>query len=136
MRKAVVYGILASLGLTALYFAVTSAVSGSGFALSQFEKFWYFIITLALGFGIQVGLYSYLKQKATVSPGMVGFSGATSGAAMVSCCAHYLVNLLPVLGAVGIVTFITQYQIEFFWIGIVFNLAGIAYMMRIYFKMR
>ena len=33
-------------------------------------------------------------------------TGTTSGAAMVSCCTHYLVNLLPVLGATGLVSFV------------------------------
>jgi len=132
----VAYGILAFLGLLTLYFLIVSAVSGPGFAITQFGKFWYFITALAIGFGIQVGLYSHLRQKVIVSPGMVGISGATSSAAMVSCCAHYLANLLPILGVAGIVTFITQYQIQLFWVGIVFNIVGVAYMTRIYFKMR
>jgi len=38
------------------------------------------------------------------------------------------VNLLPILGAVGIITVISQYQVQLFWIGLVFNFAGIAYM--------
>jgi len=38
-----------------------------------------------------------------------------------------LVNLLPVLGATGLVTFATQYQVEFFWVGLAFNAAGIAF---------
>jgi Cu+-exporting ATPase len=54
-------------------------------------------------------------------------SGTTSTAAMISCCAHYLTNIAPVLGATGLVTFAAQYQIEFFWLGIAFNAAGIAY---------
>jgi Cu+-exporting ATPase len=33
----------------------------------------------------------------------------------------------PVLGATGLVTFATQYQVEFFWVGLAFNAAGIAY---------
>ena len=54
-------------------------------------------------------------------------SGTTSTAAMISCCAHYLVNVAPVLGAAGLVTIATQYQVEFFWVGLAFNAAGIAY---------
>ena len=54
-------------------------------------------------------------------------SGTTSSAAMISCCAHYLVNIAPVLGATGLVTFATQYQVEFFWVGLAFNAAGVAY---------
>ena len=85
------------------------------------------MVALAVGFGIQVGLYSYLKVAS--SGKVLAVSGATSTAAMISCCTHYLVNLLPVLGAVGIVTLVSQYQVEFFWVGLVFNLAGLSYML-------
>jgi Cu+-exporting ATPase len=46
---------------------------------------------------------------------------------MVSCCAHYLMNVAPVLGATGLVAFVAQFQVELFWVGLAFNLAGIAY---------
>jgi len=96
------------------------------FVLEQFSLYWYFVIALAVGFGIQVGLYSYLKVAA--SGRVLAVSGTTSTAAMVSCCTHYLVNLLPVLGAVGFITLVAQYQVELFWLGLVFNFAGIIYM--------
>ncbi|MFA5821378.1 MAG: hypothetical protein WC873_04785, partial [Candidatus Gracilibacteria bacterium] len=47
--------------------------------------------------------------------------------AMISCCAHYLVNILPVLGATGLVAMVAQYQVDLFWVAILFNLLGIAY---------
>jgi Cu+-exporting ATPase len=47
---------------------------------------------------------------------------------MISSCAHYLTNILPVLGAVGAVALVAQYQIELFWFGLAANLAGITYM--------
>lgn len=127
MNAAIVKGIAATLILLLVYFTIISWVSGWSFALDQFSQFWYFVITLAVGFGIQVGLYSYLKAK--ISAGrMLAVSGTTSTAAMISCCAHYLVNFLPILGAVGIITVISQYQIQLFWVGLMFNFAGIAYM--------
>ena len=58
---------------------------------------------------------------------MVAASGTTSTAAMISCCAHYLVNILPVLGVTGFITLVAQYQIQLFWLGLAFNLAGILY---------
>ncbi|MDH4235080.1 MAG: YHS domain-containing protein, partial [Gallionella sp.] len=83
--------------LLAVYFGVVSLISGTNFALEQFAKFWYFIVLLALGFGIQVGLYTYIKNLAGqhgASGKVVAVSGTTSTAAMVSCCAHYLANIL------------------------------------------
>jgi len=36
--------------------------------------------------------------------------------------------VLPVLGIAGIATFVAQYQVELFWVGVLFNAGGIAYM--------
>lgn len=129
MNRVFVNGILATLVLLTVYITVVSLVSGWSFAQEQFRQFWYYVVTLSVGFGLQVGLYSYLKSRlTTISPGVVATSGATSTAAMISCCAHYLVNILPILGAVGIITLISQYQVQLFWVGLAFNFAGIAYM--------
>ena len=129
--KSISYGTGAALMLLAVYFGILTLVSGWGFAQSQFSDFWYFIVSLAIGFGIQIALYQYIKRIVHTGQGMgkvVGISGATSTAAMISCCTHYLVNLLPILGVTGLVTFAAQYQVKLFWVGIVFNLAGITYM--------
>jgi len=58
---------------------------------------------------------------------VVAVSGTTSTAAMVSCCAHYLANILPIVGVTGFLTIVAQYQIELFWVGLAFNAAGILY---------
>ena len=54
-------------------------------------------------------------------------SGATSTASMISCCAHYLTNVVPAICAAGIVTVVAQYQVELFWLGLAFNGAGLGY---------
>jgi Cu+-exporting ATPase len=124
------FGALAFGLLLAVYFGAVSLVSGWRFTLDQFSEFWYYIVPLAAGFGIQVALF--VKLRDVVRRGMgtgsvVAASGTTSTAAMISCCAHYLANVAPVLGATGLVTFAAQYQVEFFWVGLAFNAAGIAY---------
>jgi Cu+-exporting ATPase len=116
--------------LLAIYFGVLTLVSGWSFTLSQFEQYWYYVLPLGAGFGIQIGLYTYLKQLALRHEhcrGVVAASGTTSTAAMIACCAHYLTNILPVIGVAGAVTLITQYQVELFWVGLAFNAAGLAY---------
>lgn len=130
IAKPLLYGILASAILLGVYFVTLSLVSGWSFAQSQFLTFWYFIVSLAIGFGVQVGLYIHLKYLARdghETGKLLGVTGTTSTAAMISCCAHYLANLLPLLGAAGIVTFVAQYQVKLFWIGLLFNLGGILY---------
>ncbi len=127
----ILYGTLASAMLLGVYFAVLTWVSGWDFTQSQFSGYWYFIISLAVGFGVQIALYQYIKGLVHSGQGMgkvVGVSGTTSTAAMISCCAHYLVNLLPILGVTGLVTFVAQYQVGLFWVGIFSNVVGIGYM--------
>lgn len=137
--KPIGYGILASLALLGLYFSVLTLLSGWQFSQAQFAAFWYFIVSLAAGFGVQIGLYVYLKNLVASGQGagkVVGVSGATSTVAMISCCAHYLANILPILGVVGIATFVAQYQIELFWVGLGFNILGIVYIFNKIVKFR
>ena len=130
VAKSVLYGTLASIILLGVYFSVLTLVSGWSFAQSQFASFRYFIISLVVGFGIQIALYQYIKSLVHDGQGMgkvVGVSGTTSTTAMISCCAHYLVNLVPILGVTGLATFVSQYQIKIFWVGLAFNIFGIVF---------
>lgn len=136
MKRAHMIGKSAALGtagmatLLGVYLLVLTAVSGWEFMLGQFFEFWYFIVSLAIGFGIQIGLYAYLRGAIHGQNGsgkVVAVSGTTSTAAMISCCSHYLVNILPALGTAGVVTLVAQYQVELFWVGLIANAAGILY---------
>lgn len=130
IAKSILYGTLASAILLGVYFAALSLISGWNFAQDQFFAFWYFIVSLATGFGVQIGLYSHLRNLIRGGQGggkVLGVTGATSTATMISCCTHYLASLLPVLGVTGAVTFVAQYQVELFLVGILFNLGGIFY---------
>lgn len=133
-KSAILYGALASVILLGVYGAVLSLVSGWNFTVYQFRQSWYFVISLALGFGAQVGLYVHLKQlirnhAARLSGGVVATTGATSTVAMIACCSHYLVNILPWLGVAGTLSIIGQYQQQLFWLGLAANLLGIGYLL-------
>ena len=128
--NSVLKGLVGALALLGIYFGVVSLISGWSFAVTQFSSFWYYITSLAVGFGVQIGLYSYLKRAIHRQDGSgkaLAVSGTTSTAAMLSCCAHYLINILPIIGITGFVALISQYQIQFFWVGLVSSLAGILY---------
>lgn len=130
MARPVGFGAAASTALLVVYFGALTLISGWRFTLDQFNEFWFYIVPLAAGFGVQVALYLRLRDvvmQTKDATGVVAASGTTSAAAMVSCCAHYLMNVAPVLGATGLVAFVAQFQVELFWIGLLFNLAGIAY---------
>ena len=131
--RPVLYGVVAFALLLGMYALVLTLVSGEEFLRSQFVQFWYFVLTLAVGFGVQVGLYARLRQVTRHDSGsgkVVAVSGGTSTAAMISCCAHYITNVLQVLGATGLVALVAQYQTELFWVGLVFSLAGTVYVGR------
>jgi len=126
------FGTLSFGALLAVYFALLTAVSGWEFTLAQFKDYWGYVIALGAGFGVQVALFARLRQVLSdAGPrALMTTTGTTSTAAMVSCCAHYLANAAPVLGATGLVTFAAQYQVELFWVGLAFNAAGIGYIGR------
>ena len=123
-------GVLAMLALLSLYFGALTFVSGWEFARGEFSRYWYFVLPLALGFGAQFALLTRLRAlvgKSKNSGTVVAASGTTSTAAMVSCCAHYLVNVAPVLGATGLVAFAAQLQVELFWVGLALSVGGVAF---------
>ena len=131
--KPIITGFAGTVALLIIYFSLITVISGWDFALDQFSQFWYFVVSLAVGFGVQIGLYDYLKSaihKPNESGKVLAVSGAASTGAMISCCAHYLVNILPILGVTGFVSIISQYQVELFWIGLAFNAAGVIYIGR------
>ena len=131
LQGSILKGLLGASLLLVFYFVIVTLISGWQFTQGQFSRFWYFILALAFGFGIQVGLYSYLKnsiRSQNPSATVLAASGTISTAAMISCCTHYLANILPILGITGFITIITQYQIQLFWVGLAANLGGILYM--------
>ncbi len=124
-------GLLATTALLTLYAVVVTTVSGWAFAGQQFSATWYFVVSLAVGFGLQVGLYTYLRQSIMqrhTGGKVVAVSGTTSTTAMLACCAHYLANVASLLGVAGAISVIGQYQRQLFWVGILFNFAGLAYL--------
>jgi Cu+-exporting ATPase len=135
--KPIAYGVLAGTLLLLVYFVLLTLVSGWEFTLDQFEQFWYFVVALAAGFGVQIAMYLRLRHVTMHGEGsgkIVAVSGGTSTAAMISCCTHYLANVLPVLGATGVVALVAQYQSELFWVGLAFNAAGVVYVGRKLFQ--
>ncbi|KKT72630.1 MAG: hypothetical protein UW69_C0086G0006 [Microgenomates group bacterium GW2011_GWA2_44_7] len=132
MPKHIIAGLIASSMLAGLFFAVLTYVSGREFAWEQFQKYWYYLIILWIGFGIQVGLFSLLRVRkhSGESGKAVAASGVTSTLTMVACCTHYMVNLLPLVIFSGLIASISQFQVQIFWIGILVNLTATVYLIR------
>ena len=137
MKKEIRNGIIAAVSLILFYFLVMTVSSASLFAtVSQFKQLWYWMIALSLGFGIQVGLFTRLKNIISHSPvtnqagAVTAASTGTSGASMIACCAHHLTEVLPIIGLSGFAIFLTRYQIPIIIFGIVVNVLGIIYILK------
>lgn len=132
--RSIFFGLAGAALQLSLFFALVSLLSGTDFARSQFSAYRFYILGLSLGFGVQIGLFTWLRsavrRKEQASRRVLAASGATSTLAMISCCAHYLANILPVIGISGVASFVGQYQTRIFWVGLAFNLAGIIYISR------
>ena len=128
-NKAVFYGILAGAALILFFISFVSIFQGFNFALLSFLSLKYWIIALAMGFGVQVGLYSSIKHSLETNAAVAG-SGTMSAGSMVACCAHFLANLIPIIGIAGLAAFFVKYQTTFLGVGILFNLIGINIMLK------
>lgn len=130
--KYIFVGAIAGSGLLGFYFLVFSLLDSLSGAWSQFRAMQYWIFPLVAGFGIQAGLYFFVRDVLKRAPtAMVSSSGAVSAGAMVACCLHHLADVLPLLGLAAAAVFLTRYQGWFFLFAILSNLAGIIMMLRI-----
>lgn len=136
-KKAYLWGILAATILLAVYTLVLTLSNSLSHAIEEFRGYWYWIVPLIVGFGLQAGLYFYIrtsisarKEKGTASAA-IATAGGVSTTSMVACCAHHVTDVLPLVGLSAAVVFLNQFQSLFFLLGIVSNTVGIILMLRI-----
>ena len=127
--KAIRNGIIAVFIVLGLNLLVLSILKFPSMATDIIGRYWYLLIFLIGGFGFQVGLFTYLKSAISCSTTVV--SGGVSGVSMILCCSHYLLNLLPFLGAIigaSALIRLSEYTPHFLVLGIVSNFFGIGIM--------
>jgi YHS domain-containing protein len=123
-------GALGALGLLIFYLGMITLAQGWEHATAQLLDDRNFITAIVLGFGTQVGLYTYLRGlHAHTVVGGVAASTGTSTAAMLACCAHHLADVLPIVGVAGAAVFLNTYKTPLLWLSIAMNLAGVAYLL-------
>lgn len=129
--KSSLWSLIGTTGLLLFYFLTMRILAGSWeTAFSQFEKLWYLMVPLAIGFGVQIGLFVNLKEimkNNLSSKRLMAASTTTSTVGMVACCAHHLTDVLPILGLSALSVFLVSYQIPILMAGIILNLLGIVY---------
>ena len=137
-NKPVIVGAIGTVGLLIVYFGILTWTISLRHALEVFTGIWYWIIILAVGFGIQLALYSYIRinirKKGAAETAEVAAAGGISTGSMIACCAHHIINVLPIIGLAGLsatLTFFEKYQIPFIMLGIFSNLFGITMMLNI-----
>ncbi len=119
------------MALLALYLFTMMLLNGWEAAVEQFDALWYLMVPLAAGFGIQVGLYTKLKQTVrNKANGALAAGGTTASAAMLACCAHHVTDVLPFIGVSGATLFLTRYQAPILFVSIGINAMGIVWMLK------
>ena len=127
--KPAIFGVLASIGLLTFYLGTITLAQSWEHTLQQLTEDLWFVGIITLGFGVQVGLFTYLRAlRARIGAGSMVASTGTGTIAMLACCAHHLTELLPIIGLSGAAVFLNAYKTPLLWLGVVMNLAGIAYM--------
>ena len=128
--RATLWGVAAGLGMATFYVVVMLLTMSAREVWENFTFSWYLIAGIITGFGVQIGLWVYLKNIIRIKRGgaMSGASGAVSGTAMLACCAHHAADVLPVVGLSGAAIFLARYQRPFLILGLLVNLLGIVYM--------
>jgi hypothetical protein len=126
----ILIGLAAAAGLLTLYVGLITLAQDWTHAVEQLSQDRWFVVAIAAGFGTQIGLFAYLRTlHGTAAAGGVAASTGTSTAAMLACCAHHLTDVVPVLGLSGAAVFLNLYKTPLLWLGILMNLAGIAFML-------
>jgi hypothetical protein len=127
-------GIAGAVVLLALYLLIVSIAQDWVHAVELFKQDAWIVMPIMIGFGAQVGLYTYLRtvlrRSSRGSKMMMGAGGGTSTVAMVACCAHHVADVLPVLSLSAAASFLAAYKIPFMLISLAMNLLGIAIVIR------
>lgn len=132
MKRHVLVGVGAAVLLFLVYFGLVTWAEGIEHVFTQSPTPWYWIVLLTVGFGIQAGLFSFIRQarqRRKAATTSVAASGGVSAVSMAACCAHHLTDVLPFLGLAGVATFLTEYQLIFIFLGVLSNVVGITIML-------
>jgi len=136
-------GVAGALLLTGLYFAIVSLAESPTHAAQLAWEDRAIVLPIILGFGVQVALYTVLKKRLFVpvaqtgpSGALTGASGGMSAAAMVACCAHHAVDVLPLVGLTAAATLLAEYRIPFMLLGLGTTITGIVVMLVILWRER
>ncbi len=126
--RSIVAGLIGGATLLGVYLAIISLAQGVDHAVEQLATDALFVGLIAAGFGIQIALFAELRtldRRHRASAAVTAVGTGTSAAAMLACCAHHVVDLLPLVGLSAAAVFLDAYKTPLFLVGIGMNLVGI-----------
>lgn len=136
MKRHIFIGTSAALLLLFIYAGIITLLQGVEHIIEQSRQLWYWLLALAAGFGIQAGLFSFLRQgmkqhqaRTGETTAAMATSGGVSTGSMIACCAHHISDVLPLLGISSVAIFVVRYQLFFIIAGVLSSLVGIAIML-------
>lgn len=131
--RSIAVGFLSGVALLASYLIIISFAQGATHAIEQLGLDVVPIGLVSVGFGTQISLFMELRtidrrHRASAAVTVVGTG--TSTAAMLACCAHHLIDLMPILGLSAGAIFLNAYKTPLLVAGIGINLIGIVVVAR------
>ena len=131
--RSLVAGVVGAGALLLVYLSIITLAQGASHALEQFAADAVFIGLIAIGFGTQIALFAELgavDRHHRASAAVTAAGTGTSAAAMLACCAHHLVDVLPLVGLSAAAVFLNAYKTPLFLVGIAMNVVGIVVIAR------
>lgn len=127
-RRSLRWGVTASGALAGFYVAVLTLSGGWKHLVDQTRADWWLLTPIILAFGTQVALSVELRHRHRAQQ-FAATTGAGTGASavgMVACCAHHLVDVVPLIGAAGIAAFLFDWRIPLMVGGLTINLIAVT----------
>ena len=131
--RSIATGLIGAAILLGLYLGIISLAQGVEHAFGQLSADAVFVGLIAAGFGTQVALFAELRavdRHHRAAAAVTAAGTGTSTAAMLACCAHHLVDLLPLVGLSAAAVFLNAYRTPLFLVGIGMNVIGIIVIAR------
>lgn len=126
-RRSVGWGAGASSALAGFYVVVLAWSGGWEHLFDQARTDWWLLVPIVAAFGTQVALTVELRRRHhTHHLAATGAGTGASAVGMVACCAHHLVDLVPLLGAAGLAGFLFDWRIPLMAAGLAVNLVAVA----------
>lgn len=131
--RSIAAGVVGAAVLLSLYLGIVSLAQGIEHALEQLATDALFVGLITVGFATQIALFAELRvldRRHRAAAAVTVAGTGTSAAAMLACCAHHLVDLLPLVGLSAAAVFLDAYKTPLLFVGIGMNIIGIVVIAR------